>query len=71
MDAPSTRYGSAPVDGPAKGISLSQNWDVIREIYYRNMGWDPATGKPTPETLRELDLADLIPDLESIRSVKP
>jgi aldehyde:ferredoxin oxidoreductase len=71
MDAPSTRYGSAPVDGPAKGISLSQNWDVIREIYYRNMGWDPATGKPTPDTLRELDLADLIPDLESIRSVKP
>jgi aldehyde:ferredoxin oxidoreductase len=65
MDAPSTRYGSAPVEGPAKGISLSKNWNVIQEIYYRSMGWDPKTGKPTPETLSELGLSDLIPDLEA------
>jgi aldehyde:ferredoxin oxidoreductase len=63
MEAPSTRYGSAPVDGPAKGMGLGQHWPLIQEIYYRMMGWDPRTGKPTPETLRELDLADLIPDL--------
>ena len=65
MDAPSTRYGSAPVEGPARGISLSKNWNVIQEIYYRSMGWDPKTGKPTPETLSDLGLSDLIPDLNA------
>jgi aldehyde:ferredoxin oxidoreductase len=33
------------------------------ETYYGEMGWDPATGKPLPETLRALDLEDLIADL--------
>jgi aldehyde:ferredoxin oxidoreductase len=56
MEIPSTRYGSAPGDGPAKGISVMENWNLMREIYYREMGWDPITGKPTPETLRDLGL---------------
>ena len=64
MDGPSTRYGSAPVDGPAKGISVMEHWDLIREIYYRAMGWNPHTGKPTPETLKALDLEDLISALD-------
>jgi aldehyde:ferredoxin oxidoreductase len=59
MEAPSTRYGSAPVDGPAKGISVAKDWNLIQEVYYRTMGWDPLTGKPTPETLKELGLDDL------------
>jgi aldehyde:ferredoxin oxidoreductase len=65
MDAPSTRYGSAPVDGPAKGLSLSKHWPVVQEVYYRMMGWDPQTGKPTPETLKDLGLEELIPALKT------
>lgn len=58
MDAPSRRYGLAPVDGPAKGISVMEHWNFIKGIYYRTMGWGPATGMPTPEILKELDLED-------------
>jgi len=64
MEAPSQRYGSAPVDGPAKGIRVLDHWPLIREIYYRAMGWHPETGRPQAETLRNLDLEDLIPDIE-------
>ena len=64
MEAPSQRYGSAPVDGPAKGIGILEHWPLIREIYYRAMGWHPETGKPQAETLRNLDLEDLIPYIE-------
>ena len=62
VEMPSARYGSAPVDGPATGISIMDNWNLIREIYYRVMGWDPKTGKPLPETLKDLELKDLILD---------
>ncbi|MFX0200297.1 MAG: aldehyde ferredoxin oxidoreductase family protein, partial [Candidatus Hodarchaeota archaeon] len=60
MEVPSTRYGSTPIDGPAKGIGIMKHWDLIRQIYYRLMGWDVATGKPLPETLRDLELEDLV-----------
>jgi aldehyde:ferredoxin oxidoreductase len=33
------------------------------ENYYTLMGWDPKTGKPLPETLKKLDLEELIKDL--------
>jgi aldehyde:ferredoxin oxidoreductase len=64
VEAPSVRYGSTPVDGPAQGKSIMTNWDALRSNYYRNMGWDPETGKPLPETLERLGLAKLIPDLK-------
>ena len=60
MEIPSTRYGSTPVDGPAKGIGIMKHWDLMREIYYRLMGWDVDTGKCLPKTLRDLGLEDLI-----------
>jgi aldehyde:ferredoxin oxidoreductase len=63
VEAPSVRYGSAPVDGPAKGISITPHWDFIRRNYYQQMGWDPETGKPLPETLRNLGLDKCINDL--------
>lgn len=56
IEAPSVRYSSTPVDGPAAGIGIREHWDTIRETYYREMGWDPATGKPLPETLRKYGL---------------
>jgi len=56
QDAPSARYGSVPVDGPHQGREVAPVWDTMLDIYHRNMGWDRATGKPLPETLRWLGL---------------
>jgi aldehyde:ferredoxin oxidoreductase len=63
MEAPSVRYSSTPVDGPAKGMGIADHWDMIRRNYYKEMGWDPETGKPLPGTLSKLGLGDLIKDL--------
>jgi aldehyde:ferredoxin oxidoreductase len=63
LEAPSLRYASTPVDGPAKGIGIAEHWENIRSNYYREMGWDPETGKPLPSTLEKLGLAGLIKDL--------
>jgi aldehyde:ferredoxin oxidoreductase len=61
LEAPSVRYGSTPVDGPAQGKSVSAQWDALRRNYYTQMGWDPETGKALPETLKKLGLDDLVP----------
>lgn len=63
IEAPSVRYGSSPVDGPAQGKSIMPQWEALRRNYYQHMGWDPETGKPLPETLKKLGLAHIIPDL--------
>ncbi|MDP6347508.1 MAG: aldehyde ferredoxin oxidoreductase C-terminal domain-containing protein, partial [Dehalococcoidia bacterium] len=66
MDRPSSRYGSAPVDGPVKGKSAMPEWDNMLRAYYEKMGWDE-NGIPLPDTLRDLGLADLIPHLKPLR----
>jgi len=63
VEVPSPRYGSALPDGPSKGIGIAPVWDEMVDIYYREMGWDRASGRPLPETLQRLDLASIIPDL--------
>jgi aldehyde:ferredoxin oxidoreductase len=63
MEAPSVRYGSTPEDGPAEGRAIMPQWDSLRRSYYEQMGWDPETGKPLPETLKALKLDDLAKDL--------
>jgi len=63
LDAPSKRYGSTPVDGNAAGISIMEHWDKAIKTYYKHMGWDEQTGKPLPETLRNLGIEDAIPKL--------
>jgi len=63
LDAPSERYSSTPVDGPAKGISIHSHFDSMLKNYYKLMGWDEDTGKPLPETLKKLDLGHLIKDI--------
>jgi len=63
LEVPSPRYGSTPIDGPNKGISIMKHWDFMVRNYRRLMGWDEETGKPLPETLRKLGLDDLIKDL--------
>jgi aldehyde:ferredoxin oxidoreductase len=63
MDAPSPRYGSAPVDGPVQGKSIIPVWGELRCEYYERMGWDKETGKPLPETLKNHGLEFAIPEL--------
>ena len=63
MDAPSPRYGSAPVDGPSKGISIMPQWNELRSKYYEGMGWDKETGKPLPDTLKRYGLEYAITEL--------
>ena len=62
QEAPTPRYGSAPVNGPAKGKSVMPHWEYMQRNYYEQMGWDGETGKPLPETLRKLGLEHTIPD---------
>jgi len=57
-ERPSARYGSIPVDGPNKGVNIMEKWDEMVHNYYTRMGWDPVTGAPLAETLKELDLSD-------------
>ena len=63
LEAPSPRYGSAPVDGPAKGKSIMPVLDEMLDYYYEQMGWDKETGKPLPDTLRKLGLEHVIKDI--------
>ena len=56
LDAPSLRYGSTPLDGPAAGKGALPNWDRMLKNYYKAMGWDENTGKPLPETLEKLGI---------------
>ena len=46
-------------DGPAEGHV--NELPVLLEKYYSLRGWDKASGKPTPEKLKELGLEELIP----------
>ena len=62
-DAPSERYGSTPVDGPSAGISIQPDLEGMLRLYYTEMGWDPETSKPLPETLRQLGLDTIIQDI--------
>jgi aldehyde:ferredoxin oxidoreductase len=63
LDAPSPRYGSTLPDGMAAGKGILPHWEMMRRNYYKNMGWDENTGRPLPETLVELGLEAIIPQL--------
>jgi len=63
QETPTPRYGSTPVDGPAKGKSAIPHWEYIQRNYYEQMGWDGETGKPLPETLQKLGLGHIVPDI--------
>ena len=59
---PSSRYGSAPVDGPVAGLAINPVFKDMRANYWRNMGWSETEGRPLPETLSNLKLNSLIKD---------
>jgi len=63
LEAPSARYGSTPIDGPAKGKAIEPYYGWMKSLYFELMGWEPSTGKPLPKTLQSLGLEKLIPDL--------
>lgn len=63
LEFPSPRYGSAQTDGPVKAESIMPHWGSMIEDFYHRMGWDKATGKPLPETLRSVGLDDVAADL--------
>jgi len=42
-------------DGGAKKLDEQQVNEVLRN-YYRARGWDPDTGRPSPEKIKELGL---------------
>ena len=48
-------------DGPAQGKLLtSEDLDFMLTDYYRQQGWDPKTGVPTPEHMDELGLSGIV-----------
>jgi aldehyde:ferredoxin oxidoreductase len=59
VERPSFRYGSIPVDGPARGADIAAVWEQMVSLYYETMGWDQ-TGRPLPETLAGLGLEAMI-----------
>jgi len=63
-ERPSVRYGSVPVDGPAEGRDIMAKWEEMRADYYRRVGFDEKTGRPTPETLSRLGLEAYAPDVD-------
>jgi len=63
LDAPSTRYGSTPIDGPAAGVSIQPAWDGMLANYYRLLGWDEK-GVPRRETLEALGIGHVAGDLK-------
>lgn len=65
-DRPSGRYGSTPVNGPTAGISIMPHWDAMLRNYYELLGWDPETGKPLPETLKDLGIGHVSKDLKGL-----
>ena len=49
------RFDTPLAVGPAAGHKIP--FETLRDHYYLAMGWDPRTGRPTPETLAELKIA--------------
>jgi len=59
VEYPSERYGSQPVDGPAKDHNVMAQWERMLDVWYETVGYDRRTGKPKPETLEKLGLEAL------------
>jgi len=63
VEYPSKRYGSTPVDGPARGQDVMAQWETMLDTWYAGVGFDRKTGKPLPETCKALGAAWLAKDL--------
>src|SRR5262249_59816609 len=45
MEYPSARYGSTPVDGPAKGQAIRAQWEKMLDTWYAEVGFDRKPGQ--------------------------
>jgi len=63
VEYPSERYGSQPVDGPAKDHNVMAQWERMLDVWYETVGYDRKTGRPTEATLTNLGLDWLARDL--------
>jgi aldehyde:ferredoxin oxidoreductase len=52
----SPRMAVPPEGGLSRGVSIAPALPEMRRIYYREMGWNPETGSPLPETVQTLGL---------------
>lgn len=62
-DGVSPRYGSSPAEGTGAGKSFAAVADRAIDCYHEAMGWEKETGKPLPETLKDLGLDYIVKDL--------
>ena len=62
-DGLSERLLSAPVDGPAEGVNVSDHLDGMVQEYYQLMGWELKSGKPLASTLKRLGLHREVNDI--------
>ena len=67
LEQPSYRYGSTPHDGPAAGQAVGAQWEKMVDTWYREVGYDRKTGKPLPQTLKDLGLDWLSKELWGAR----
>ena len=60
------RFTEEPMpDGPNKGTVFPES--ELLPLYYQVRGWDPTTGFPLPEILKEYGLEDIETELEPYR----
>jgi aldehyde:ferredoxin oxidoreductase len=59
----SPRLLEAPDAGPGAGRAFGPHLAERVDAYYRAMGWDTESGRPTKETLERLDLLDVADQL--------
>ncbi|MBQ3387232.1 MAG: hypothetical protein IJG53_07910, partial [Eggerthellaceae bacterium] len=59
-DVASPRAMETPVDPPFAVVSPKVTLPRMKEVYYRQMGWDPVTTKPLPETLEKYGLKSVL-----------
>ena len=58
------RLTDAPTTGFAKGKAFGDHMVEMVEEFYRLEGWDPATGKPLPKTIKQLELEEMAKGLK-------
>ena len=59
LKLPGRLVGNPPaIDGPVKGVQIDYN--RLRKDYYHAMGWDESTGIPSYNTIKELELDNLV-----------
>jgi len=46
VEKPSTRYGSTPHDGPAKGQAISAQWDKMIQLWYSGVATTARPASP-------------------------